>query len=115
MLVNRGTQAEQFVGQELLAYRKPYMQSELFYWDRQQPNSSAEVDYVINVNDRIIPIEVKAGKTGSLRSLQLFLNENNLDLGVRLSSKPLEMNHRVLSVPLYMIAEIPRLIELLSI
>jgi predicted AAA+ superfamily ATPase len=89
------------------------MQSELFYWDRQKPNSSAEVDYVININDRIIPIEIKAGKTGSLRSLQLFLNEKNYNLGIRLSQKPLELNHRVLSVPLYMIAEIPRLIACL--
>ena len=111
MLLNRGSQAEQFAGQELLAYRKPYMQSELFYWDRQKPSSSAEVDYVINVNDRIIPIEIKAGKTGSLRSLQLFLNEKNYDLGIRLSLKPLEVNHRVLSVPLYMISEIPRLLN----
>jgi predicted AAA+ superfamily ATPase len=110
MLLNRGAQAEQFAGQELLAYRKPYMQSELFYWDRQNPSSSAKVDYVINVNDRIIPIEIKAGKTGSLRSLQLFLNEKNYELGIRLSLKPLEMNHRILSIPLYMIAEIPRLI-----
>ncbi len=115
MLLNRGLQAEQFAGQELLAYRKPYMHSELFYWDRQKPNSSAEVDYVINVNERIIPIEIKAGKTGSLRSLQLFLNEKNYDLGVRLSTKPLEMNHRVLSVPLYMISEVPRLVDALNI
>lgn len=110
MLLNRGIQAEQFAGQELLAYRKPYLQSELFYWDRQKPNSSAEVDYIINVSDRIIPVEVKAGKTGSLRSLQLFLNEKDCDLGVRLSLKPLELHDRVLSIPLYMIAEIPRLV-----
>lgn len=111
MLLNRGLQAEQFVGQELLAYRKPYMQSELFYWDRQKPSSSAEVDYVINVNERIIPIEVKAGTTGSLRSLQLFLNEKNYDLGLRLSLKPLEMHQRVLSIPLYMISETQRLVS----
>jgi len=110
VLLNRGIQAEQFCGQELLAYRKPYLQSELFYWDRQKPNSSAEVDYVIHVNDRILPIEVKAGKTGSLRSLQLFLNEKNYHLGVRLSLKPLDLHDRVLSVPLYMIAEIARLV-----
>lgn len=112
MLLNRGIQAEQFAGQELLAYSKPWMQSELYYWDRQKPNSSAEVDYVINVNDRIVPIEIKSGKTGSLRSLQLFLNEKNYDMGIRLSLKPFEMNDRVLSVPLYMIAEIPRLVGL---
>ena len=69
---------------------------------------------MINVNERIIPIEIKAGKTGSLRSLQLFLNEKNYDLGVRLSMTPLEMNHRVLSIPLYMISEIPRLVGAIS-
>ena len=110
ILLNRGLQAEQFVGQELLAYSKPYLQSELFYWDRQKPNSSAEVDYVININDRIIPIEVKAGKTGSLRSMQLFLNEKQYNLGVRLSLKPLEIYDRILSVPLYMIHETQRLV-----
>ena len=114
MLINRGAQAEQFAGEELLAYRKPYMQSELFYWDRQRPSSSAEVDYVININEHIIPIEIKAGKTGSLRSLQLFLNEKNYTLGIRLSLKPLEINHRVLSVPLYMISEIPRILNELN-
>lgn len=112
MLLNRGAQAEQFGGQELLAYRKPYLQSELFYWDRQKPSSSAEVDYVINIDERIIPIEIKAGKTGSLRSLQLFLNEKSVDLGIRLSLKPLEIHDRVLSVPLYMIAEISRLVSM---
>ena len=114
MLINRGLQAEQFAGQELLAYSKPYMLSELFYWDRQKPNSSAEVDYIINVNERVIPIEIKAGKTGSLRSLQLFLNEKNYSLGIRLSMKPLEISNRVFSIPLYMINEIPRLINYIA-
>lgn len=111
ILLNRGSQAEQFAGQELLAYRKPYIQNELFYWDRQKPSSSAEVDYIINVDERIIPVEIKAGKTGSLRSMQLFLNEKNIDLGIRLSLKPLELHHRILSIPLYMINEIPRLVS----
>ncbi len=104
-------QAEQFAGQELLAYCKPYMQNELYYWDRQKPNSSAEVDYIMNVNETIFPIEIKAGKTGSLRSLQLFLNEKQYHLGIRLSLKPLEMRDRILSIPLYMIAEIPRMVS----
>lgn len=110
MLLNRGKQAEQFCGQELLAYRKPYLQNELFYWDREKPSSTAEIDYIINVNEQIIPIEVKAGKTGSLRSLQLFLNEKHYPYGLRISLNPLEFSHRVLSVPLYMISEIPRLV-----
>jgi len=114
MLLNRGMLAEQFVGQELLAHRSPYMESQLYYWDRESRSSSAEVDYVINVDDRIIPIEVKAGKTGSLRSLQLFLDEKSCAFGVRLSLKPLSFNNRVLSIPLYMIAELPRIVRMLQ-
>lgn len=38
------------------------MQNELFYWDRQKSSSSVELDYVINVNDNIILIEIKGRK-----------------------------------------------------
>lgn len=111
MLLNRGMQAEQFVGQELLAHRPPYSDDQLYYWSRESRGSSAEVDYIINVDDIIIPVEVKAGKTGSLKSLQIFLNEKSSEFGVRLSLKPLSFKDRVLSIPLYMIAELPRIVR----
>lgn len=109
--VNRGQLAEQFVGQELLAYSQNFNKANLFYWDRNKPTSTAEVDYVINVDDAIIPIEVKSGKTGSLRSMQLFLDNRSLSLGIRASLKPLSYKNRVLSVPLYMLHELTRLIK----
>ena len=111
MMVNRGALAEQFVGQELLACAADYLPGELFYWQREKTGSMAEVDYVINVDSQIVPIEVKSGKTGTLRSLQVFLDEKKLPFGVRLSLKPLEFHNRVLSVPLYMIQELPRLVR----
>ena len=43
----------------------------------------AEVDFVINVGPRILPLVVKAGKTGTLRSFQLFLKEKKAPLGIR--------------------------------
>jgi hypothetical protein len=111
MLINRGTLAEQFVGQELITLPPNYYPRELFYWERNKPSSTAEVDYVWNLNEKIIPIEVKAGKTGSLRSMQEFLNEKKQEFGVRLSLKPLSFNGRILSIPLYMIAQLERLIK----
>ncbi len=114
MLINRGALAEQFVGQELLAYSEPYLPSKLFYWEREKRGSESEVDYVINVGEKIIPIEVKAGKTGSLKSLQVFLNEKQQKIGIRCSMKPLSFHDRVLSVPLYMISEIRRLVNLVG-
>lgn len=110
MLINRGMLVEQFVGQELLAYAPRYVQGQLFYWARDKKGSQAEVDYIIHQDETIIPMEVKAGKTGSLRSLHYFLNHFSLPLGIHLSLKPLQLHHNILSIPLYMIAEIPRLI-----
>jgi predicted AAA+ superfamily ATPase len=113
LLVNRGMLAEQFVGQELLAYADPYLPKKLHYWEREKKGSEAEIDYVININDKILPIEVKAGKTGSLRSLQLFLTEKNQTIGLCFSMHPLSFDGRILSVPLYMVHEVKRLVSLI--
>ncbi|GAB4393692.1 MAG: ATP-binding protein [Gammaproteobacteria bacterium] len=111
MLMNKGSLAEQFVGQELLAYQPHYIEGQLMYWERHKPSSSAEVDYIINVDQEIIPVEVKAGKTGRLRSLQLFMQEHSTKVGIRISSQPLSLEKGILSIPLYMVFELPRLVR----
>ncbi len=108
--INAGAQAEQFVGQELLAYDDPHMNSQLYYWERDKKGSMAEVDYVIQAGSNILPIEVKAGTTGSLKSLAQFLLEKQSPFGIRISQHPLSFHERILSVPLYLIGQLPRLI-----
>lgn len=66
----RGKMAEQFVGQEL----RGTANQELFYWSREARGSNAETDYLIEKEGKIIPIEVKSGKSGSLKSLHLLLS-----------------------------------------
>ncbi|MDX9980569.1 MAG: AAA family ATPase [Lentisphaeria bacterium] len=66
----RGKLAEQFVAQELVANHA----DELFYWAREARGSSAEVDYLAVREGRIVPVEVKSGAGGSLRSLHLMLD-----------------------------------------
>jgi len=107
--VNRGLLAEQFVGQELLAYKPSYVSGSLHYWEREKASSSAEVDYVIHVDDVVIPIEVKAGKRGTLRSMHVFMKEKQSPLGIRISSKPLSYQDNILSIPFYMIGQLERL------
>jgi predicted AAA+ superfamily ATPase len=68
-----GAWAEQFVGQQLLT--QGFVP--LNYWARNKTNSSAEVDFVIENNGEIIPLEVKSGASGKLRSLHLLLSENS--------------------------------------
>ncbi len=109
--VNSGHLAEQFVGQELVAYAKPYRRASLFYWEREKKGSSAEVDYLIEEGAHIIPIEVKSGARGRLRSLRQFMEEKKAPIGLQLSQAPLSFKEGILSVPLYMIFELPRLIK----
>lgn len=114
MQINSGILAEQFVGQELLAYANPYMNSPLYFWARDKKGAMAEVDYILQMGSLILPIEVKAGKTGSLKSLTQFLIEKQAPFGIRISQHILSFHDRILSVPLYMISQLPRLIESLS-
>ncbi len=113
MLVNKGDLAEQFVGQELLAYAEPYSAGQLYYWEREAKGSSAEVDYVINVGEVILPLEVKSGKTGTLKSMNYFLKNlsNSKPLGIKVSMQPLSLSDNILSIPLYMISELERLVK----
>ena len=81
--VYEGSLAEQFIGQELLNFGYFFEDIKLHYWAREEKNSNAEIDYVIIQNNKVLPIEVKAGKTGSLKSLHLFLYEKKLQHAVR--------------------------------
>lgn len=113
MQINAGAQAEQFVGQELLAYASPYVNTQLYYWERDKKGATAEVDYVIQQESEIFPIEVKAGTTGSLKSLSQFLLEKETPFGIRISLHPLSFHDRVLSIPLYLISQLTRLMRCL--
>jgi len=64
-----GALAEQFVGQELVAS----LGEEVYCWLRPQKSSSAEIDYVVASGERAVPIEVKSGPAGRLRSLRVLL------------------------------------------
>lgn len=97
-----GAIAEQFVAQEYIAYTAIKQPGELYYWHREERSSNAEVDFLFLVNGRMVPVEVKSGKTGSLRSLQLFLESHpHSAWGVKISEQPLSKNHQLLSIPFY--------------
>lgn len=110
MLLNQGAIAEQFVGQELLAYQDPFDEALLYYWAREEKSSTAEIDYLININRAIIPIEVKSGKTGSLKSLQLFMKEYRSQVGVRISGQEFSKYENIVSIPFYLISELARFV-----
>ena len=75
----------------------------LFYWHREAKNANAEVDYIVQYRNGILPIEVKSGVRGSMKSLRILMEEKHLSLGVRTSEENLGPMGNVRIVPLYMI------------
>jgi uncharacterized protein len=104
-LENRGEMIEAFAGQELLAYQDPSLDTPLYYWHRESRSSNAEVDYVIQQENAIIPVEVKSGTSGWLRSMHKFLEEHPASpYGLRFCSGDYHVDGKIKSYPLYAIA-----------
>lgn len=120
-LVNKGPMAEMVAGLELLHYRTPNIRQELFYWQREARNSQAEIDYVSAYRSEVLPIEIKAGTQGGMKSLWTFMREKRLSRAVRCSLENMgkfaytdaEANNaeRAVAVcPLYAVSQMPRLL-----
>jgi predicted AAA+ superfamily ATPase len=99
--VNRGGISELSVCLALAASGQPHHRPELYYWHREQRASSAEVDFVIAINERIIPIEVKSGTRGAMQSMFKFLEERNCLLGIRISAENFSKYGSIAVVPVY--------------
>lgn len=128
-LVNEGALAEQFIGQHLVMSADMKKTPELCYWLREGRSSNAEVDYVISQGNWVIPIEVKAGKSGTLKSLQQFVHKKQPPLTIRFDMNPqsrqhvavsIKADHQVhdiqfdlLSLPLYAVEALPQIIQTL--
>ncbi|MBN1129819.1 MAG: ATP-binding protein [Chitinispirillaceae bacterium] len=99
---NKGEIIESFIGQELLAVMPPHTRYQLHYWLREGRSRTAEVDYLVQQDNAIVPIEVKSGKTGTLRSMHLFLEEHpRSPYGIRFSLENYSIYDRIHSFPLY--------------
>lgn len=105
-MINKGSLAELFVGLELLKSVSCYEQQYLYYWQREALNSNAEVDYLIQKQHNIIPVEVKAGTKGSMQSLFLFLKEKNRTCGIRFSLEKFSVYDQVRVFPLYAVSNL---------
>jgi predicted AAA+ superfamily ATPase len=108
-LLNEGSLAEQFVGQELLGRHGGLQAPELQYWLREGRSNNAELDFVIQLGNGILPIEVKAGKSGTLKSLYQFVAEKHPPRALRFDLNPPsrqvlqvgEVESELFSLPLY--------------
>jgi len=103
--INKGSIAEMFAGLELLKSSSCYQQTPLYYWQREEKNARAEVDFIVQKEMEIIPVEVKSGKQGKMQSLHLFMKEKNSKMGIRTSLENFSVYGKIKVVPLYAIGK----------
>lgn len=84
-LVNKGGITEMVVGWELVKYSTARTQYDLYYWENLDRGTTAEVDYLLARNLKVVPMEIKSGVSGKMKSLRMFMNRRDLDLGIRSS------------------------------
>ena len=123
-LVNNGALAEQFIGQQLMYSGLYYETPSLYYWVREAKSAAAEIDYLLTCSQQVVPVEIKAGTTGTLKSLHQFLKEKQRHFALRFNAdipslwndnKKLTdgslIDYELLSLPLYMVGQTQRLMR----
>ena len=83
-LINKGSITEMVAGLEISRYKSPVMRPRLFYWEKTG-NSIAEIDYLSIRSMKVLPIEIKAGTQGGMKSLWIFMRDKHLNNAVRCS------------------------------
>ena len=69
----KGSLAEQFIAQHLLDDSELFQKPQLHYWQRQKTGTTSEIDFLAVNQGKVIPIEVKSGASGRMKSLQVFM------------------------------------------
>lgn len=117
--VYQGTMIEHLVGQELLAGQFEAL-SRLHFWVREKKTSQAEVDYLYPYQGHIIPIEVKSGSEGKLRSLHQYIDLSPHAYAVRCyagalhistATTPLGKKYRLLNLPYFLVSQLDRYLD----
>lgn len=105
-LVNKGHITEMVAGLELLKYNSPTQRHDLYYWQNLSRGAQAEVDYVIVKDAKVVPLEVKAGTSGSMKSMYQFMSGKHLEYGIRTSLENFGALEKVDIIPLYALSNI---------
>jgi uncharacterized protein len=105
--INKGELVEAFVGQELLAYSSPFKDRDLYYWHRAARGSNAEVDYLTQKDQHVIPLEVKSGSGTVLQSMKLFLDTHpHSPYGIKLAPRNYFQEGKIYTYPLYAVSKV---------
>jgi hypothetical protein len=115
----RGTLIPHSIFQERIAIQTRTNELPIF-WVREKTQSSAEIDLLIKIGSRVIPVEIKSGGIGKLRSLHSFMENSADTLAIRLCrGKPMidevklpsGKKYSLLSLPNFLAAKLDDYIE----
>lgn len=122
-----GALFEEFTGQEILALDACNRHT-MYFWIREEKGSSSELDFLLQIGNMLVPVEVKAGSHGSLKSLHQFLYRSKTDFGVRIYNglmnmdnhsitlpNGIELDYKLLSIPFYLVFRLPELLSQLKL
>ena len=116
----RGHIAEQITAQELMTTESRVGQHRSFW---AKPNNGAEVDFLFVHDSKIYPVEVKSGINAHLRSLQVFMDSSDVDVAIRVWSKPYSVDDvktpkgktfRLVNLPFYLIGRLHEIVDIVN-
>ncbi|MCD7892448.1 MAG: ATP-binding protein [Erysipelotrichaceae bacterium] len=96
----KGALTEQYVLQQLITNPE----NDIYYWSAS--NATAEVDFILQTDDLIIPIEVKAEENLKSKSLKVFTNKYSINNAIRTSMSDFKKQDWITNIPLYSIENI---------
>ncbi|MEN8138698.1 MAG: AAA family ATPase [Bacteroidota bacterium] len=115
----KGAIIPHLITQELISLNT-YNSKKPNFWVREKRQSSAEVDLVYTYEDKVIPIEIKSGATGSLKSLHQFIERSKHPYAIRIfggkfsvqeSKTPAGTPYLLMNLPYYLGTKIPEYVE----
>ena len=106
--INRGALAEMSVALEIVKATSCYSPAKLYFWQRDKSQSKAQIDFLIQKHNKIIPIEVKSGTQGAMQSLRIFMKEKEIATGIRTSLENFSNYEGIEVYPMYAISNLVR-------
>jgi predicted AAA+ superfamily ATPase len=112
--IYQGTMIEHLTGQQILAFQYQSLSS-LHFWVREKKESSAEVDYLFPYDGKLIPVEVKSGTEGKLKSLHIFMDLAPHTMAVRFYAGEMNITdattgkgkkYQLLNLPYYLVSQL---------
>jgi predicted AAA+ superfamily ATPase len=112
--IYHGTMIEHIVGQELLAKQYNALHG-INFWVREKPTALAEIDYLYQYGSKLIPVEVKSGAEGTLKSLHMFMDMAPHNMAIRLYAGDISISeiktpegklYYLLNLPYFLVSQI---------